>query len=175
MTSRTSLFAFASLVVLASAVPAAADSPTLLGVFKSWTAATTGAGDAKVCYAMAHPRSSTPANAKRDPIGFLVSNWPARKASSEPEVVAGYPYKDDSTVTAEIGADKFTFFVKNDGTAGSAWMKDTAEEARLVAAMRAGQQMSISGISRRGTLTRDTYALAGISDAIDKIRAACGS
>ena len=33
--------------------------------------------------------------------------------------------------------------------------------------------MSITGISSRGTLTRDNYSLAGISAALDKIDAAC--
>jgi hypothetical protein len=159
---------------LAAAAPALADA-TLLGVSNAWTAATTGTGDAKTCFVMAHPKSSVPTNVKRDPIGFLVSDWPGRKVSGEPEVVAGYPYKDGSTVTATIGTASFTFFTKNDGTAGSAWMKDPAEEARLITAMKGGSSMTVSGTSRRGTLTRDTYSLAGVSDALTKIHTACAS
>jgi hypothetical protein len=168
------MLVLASAALLAAATPALADA-TLLGVSNAWTAATTGTGDAKTCFAMAHPRSSTPANVKRDPVGFLVSDWPGRKVTGEPEVVAGYPYKDGSTVTASIGKDTFTFFTKNDGTAGSAWMKDPAEEARLITAMKGGALMTVSGTSRRGTLTRDTYSLAGISDALNRIHTACGS
>jgi hypothetical protein len=167
--------AIACAALLAGAVPAFADAPTLLGVFNGWTAASNGSGPAKVCYAMAHPTASTPKKANRDPIGFLVSDWPARNTKAEPQVVPGYPYKDGSTVTAEIGADKFTFFVKNDGDAGSAWMKDPAEEARLIDAMKRGSQLTVTGISRRGTLTKDTYSLAGISAALDKVHSTCGA
>jgi len=173
MLIRSGLLALASAALITIA-PASADSPTLLGVFNNWQAASTGAGDAKVCFVLAHPTASTPKKAKRDPIGFMINNWPARKAKGEPQVVAGYAYKDGSIVTAEIGADKFTFFTKNDGDAGSAWMKDPKEEARLVDAMKRGAQLIITGISRRGTMTRDTYSLKGISTALDKINTSCG-
>jgi hypothetical protein len=39
--------------------------------------------------------------------------------------------------------------------------------------MRSGQQMIVTGISKRGTMTHDTYSLAGVSDALDKIHAEC--
>lgn len=174
MSSRSLLLAIAAAGLLCGAAPVSA-APTLLGVFKSWTAASTGTGDQRVCYAISHPTSSLPAKAKRDPVGFLISNWPARKTPAEPEVVAGYPYKDGATVTAQVGADKFTFFTKNDGNDGSAWIKDPADEVRLVNAMKGGAQMTITGISRRGTLTTDNYSLAGLSDALDKIQGACSS
>jgi hypothetical protein len=174
MSSRILLLSVTSAAFLCGAMPAAA-TPTLLGVFKGWTAASTGAGDQRVCYAIAHPTSSLPAKAKRDPIGFLISNWPARKAAAEPEVVPGYVYKEGSTVTAQVGADKFTFFVKNEGDSGSAWIKDPADEVRLIDAIKRGSSMTITGVSRRGTLTTDNYSLAGVSDALDKIQGACSS
>lgn len=174
MSSRSLLLATAATALVCAVAPVSA-APTLLGVFKSWTAASTGAGDQRVCYAISHPTSSLPAKAKRDPIGFLISNWPARKTAAEPEVVAGYAYKDGSTVTAQIGVDKFTFFTKNDADAGSAWIRDTADEVRLITAMKGGAQMAITGVSKRGTLTTDNYSLAGLSDALDKIQGACSS
>jgi hypothetical protein len=164
----------AVLAALFAAPTSAADAPLQLGVFSSWTAFVAGTGDNKSCYVIARPQSSEPAKAKRDPIAFLITDWPARKAKAEPEVVPGYQYKDGSTVTAQVGSDKFNFFTKNDGGDGGAWVKTTADEARLITGMRSGQQMIITGISKRGTLTKDTYSLAGISDAVDKIHAACG-
>ena len=56
----------------------------------------------------------------------------------EPEIVPGYKYKDGSDVTAEVGSDKFSFFTKNDGEAGGAWVEAQADEARLVDAMKSG-------------------------------------
>jgi hypothetical protein len=168
MTSR--IAALAVTAAVAFAAPAYADNPVLLGVFKTWTAASVGVGSSKVCYVLAHPTSSLPAKARRNAIGFMVSNWPGRNAAAEPEVVAGYPYRDGSTVTAQIGGDRFTFFTKNDGSGGSAWIKDPADETRMIDAMKRGGTLIVTGTSKRGTTTTDNYALAGFGDALDKTR-----
>ena len=167
------LFVAASLALSA---PAMADNPTVLGTFKDWTALTAGTGAAKSCWIIAKPQFSLPAKAKRDAIGFLVTDWPARKAKAEPQAVPGYAYKEGSTVTAQVGSDKFEFFTKNDNDNGDgdAWIKSAADEARLVSAMRSGQTLIVTGISKRGTMTHDTYSLGGVSDALDKIHAECG-
>ena len=164
----------ATAVILLAAAPAMADAPLQLGVFQSWTAFVNGTGDSKSCYVIARPQSSEPAKIKRDPIAFLITDWPARKAKAEPEAVPGYQFKDGSVASAQVGADKFDFFTKNDGGQGGAWVQKTVDEARLVSALRSNGQMVVTGISKRGTMTHDTYALGGISDALDKIHAACG-
>jgi hypothetical protein len=165
------VFAAASL----AATQAAADSgPTLLGAFKNWSALQSVSGDGRACYAMSQPKSSEPKKAKRDPIYFLINNWPARHARDEVEVVSGYQFKADSMVTVQVGADKFELFTKNDGDSGTAWMKDAGDEARLVAAMSHGATAVVTGTSARGTMTKDTYSLGGISGALDKAHSACG-
>ena len=163
--------AFAAAIFVSSV--AADTPPTLLGSFNSWSAfqATTSGG--RTCYALAKPKSSEPKKAKRDPIYLLISDWPQRRTKSEPEIVPGYEYKTDSTVTAAVGSDKFEFFTKNDG-GGSAWIKEQADETRFVEAMKRGAQVIVAGTSQRGTMTHDTYALSGFSAALDKIHAACG-
>lgn len=167
----TGVFAAAAL----GATQAAADSgPTLLGAYKNWSALQAVSRDGKSCYAMSQPKSSEPKGAKRDPIYFLINTWPARPVKDEVEVVAGYPYKADSSVTVQVGSDKFELFTKTDGDSGTAWMKDAGEEARLVAAMARGATATVSGTSSRGTATKDTYSLSGISDALKKVHAACG-
>jgi hypothetical protein len=163
-----------SVAALLAAAPAHADAPLQLGTFQSWTAMVNGTGDSKSCYVIARPQSSDPAKIKRDPIAFLITDWPARKAKAEPEAVPGYQYKDGSVATAQVGSDKFDFFTKNDGGQGGAWVKTTVDEVRLVKALRMNSEMVVTGISKRGTMTHDTYSLGGISDAIDKIHAACG-
>lgn len=154
--------------------PSQANAPAMLGVYKAWAAYTAGAGDAKVCYALAQPKSSEPKNATRDPMFFLISDWPSRKVKGEVEVVAGYPYKDGSKVDTAIGSGKFTFFTQNDGADGNAWVEDLSKEPNLVDAMRHGARMIVTGTSARGTLTKDTYSLSGISAALDKIHSTCG-
>ena len=172
--SRKLALAILSTALLGAGPVAAADAPQLLGTFKDWGAYTDGTGSSKVCYALARPKSSLPAKARRDPIYFLISDWPGRSAKAEPEIVPGYPYRVGSTVTAAIGADKFTFFTKNEGSDGAAWIQSPADEQRLINAMRGGAEVVVTGTSSRGTLTTDTYSLSGISDALDKAHAACG-
>ncbi|HEY1614713.1 MAG TPA: invasion associated locus B family protein [Rhizomicrobium sp.] len=156
-------------------VPSAAlaDPPQVLGTFKNWSAYQTGTGSGKVCYALSRPTVSDPRKLKRDPAYFLINDWPGRKAKGEPEIVPGYQYKDGSDVTAEIGADKFSLFTKNDGGAGGAWVMAQADEERLITAMKGGAQVIVTGISKRGTMTHDTYSLVGLSEALDKIHQSC--
>ena len=102
---------------------AASDAQTLLGTSKDWSAFTSGSGSTRTCYALAKPASTAPKKIKRDPIYFLVTDWPSRKVKSEPEVVPGYQYKDGSTVTAQIGGASFELFTDNSGGAGAAWVR----------------------------------------------------
>jgi hypothetical protein len=166
---------FCGALLLAGTSPAAAaDEPALLGSFNSWSAYSLGSGDSKVCYALSKPTSEVPKRAKRDPAYFLINDWPGRKAKAEPEIVPGYQYKDASTVTVAVGSDNFSFFTKNDAGAGAAWVLAQADEERLIEAMKVNQSATVTGVSKRGTTTTDTYSLAGLGDALDKIHQTCG-
>ncbi len=173
--NRSSRFAVAAVLGLAAAAPAAAapDSPTLLGVSSAWSSFTSGTGSAKICYAVSKPTATSP-KAHRDPIYFVITDWPGRRTKSEPEVVPGYVYKDGAVVTVAVGSEKFTFFSQNDGGAGAAWIRARADEVKLIETMKRGGQLLVTGVSKRGTTTRDTYSLAGLPDALDKIHTACG-
>jgi hypothetical protein len=166
------LGAFAAAISISSV--AADTPPTLLGSFKDWSAFQSNTNQGRTCYALAKPSSSEPKKAKRDPIYLLISDWPLRKTRSEPEIVPGYQYKDGSTVSAAVGAEKFEFFTKNDGGAGSAWVQDQSNEVNFVEAMKRGSQIVVTGTSQHGTVTHDTYSLGGFSAALEKIHAACG-
>ena len=173
MTFRLPLYATAALAFAVLLSQPAHAEPAAIGSFKSWSVYTSGAGRDKVCYVLAQPKSSEPKKAKRDPIFFLIATWPKRNVLNEPSVVPGYPYKDGAKAGVQVGSDKFEFFTKNDGTNGGAWMESAADEKRLIDSMQRGQTMIITGTSARGTLTRDEYSLAGISAALDKVKATC--
>ena len=157
-----------------SAAKEKVERPSVLGQFKDWGAYSRGTGDSKVCYALSEPKSTDPTNVKRDKAYFLINDWPSRKSKGEPEIVPGYQYRDGSPVTVQVGEDKFTFFTKNQDGAGGAWVLNAADESKLISAMRSGGIALVTGTSTRGTVTHDSYSLAGISDAVDKIHDACG-
>ena len=157
----------------AGAAVAAEEKPALLDSFRDWHVYSVGAGTDRLCYALSQPKQMNPANLTRDSVFFLISSWPGRKVKNEPSVVPGYQYKVGSKVQVQVGADKFELFTKNDGSAGGAWLENPADEKKLVDAMKRGAEMSIPGTSLRGALTRDSYSLAGISAALDKVDATC--
>ena len=154
-------------VALASSFASAA--PTPLGTFKNWGAFETGDGDSKVCFALSKPIATEPAKIKRDPAFLLINDWPARRAKAEPEIVPGFLYKGGSSVTAQLGGDSVTFFTRDDG----AWVEAQSDEERLVNAMKTAPEAVVTGTSKRGTVVRDTYSLAGFADALDKVQSAC--
>jgi Invasion associated locus B (IalB) protein len=162
------------LALVAVALPAsAADQPTLLGVSREWTAYQASTSEGKVCYALSKPIAVLPKKAARDPIFVLVSTWPGRNVKDELQIVPGYPYKDGEPVYAQVGSTRTEFFTRNDANSGSAWVKEVSDEAALVAAMRGGSKMTVTGISQRGTKTTDTYSLEGITTALDRAHSAC--
>jgi hypothetical protein len=153
--------------------PAPNAGPSFLGTFKDWSAYSRGSGDKKVCYALSEPKAKQPAGVNRDPAYFLINDWPGRRARGEAEIVPGYQYRDGSNVTVEIGNGKITFFTKNEGRSGGAWVFNPADETRLLDAMRGGWTAVVTGTSKRGTITKDVYGLSGFGSALDAIHRAC--
>jgi invasion protein IalB len=152
-----------------TAAAAAAAQPTLLGQYGDWGAYTATPDSKKVCFSIAKPKSSTtsPAGRKRDPAYVFISTRPSENVRNEISVVIGYPFKGDAT--AEIGTTKFAMYTQNDG----AWIKNVAEEARLIDAMRKGADLTIKGVSTRGTQSTDTYSLKGLTQAMDRVAQEC--
>lgn len=151
-----------------AAVPS--DQPSLLGQFGDWGAYTAAPGGKKVCFVIAKPNSARtdPPNRPRDQPYFFISTRPAEKVKEEISTVVGYPLKPDSA-NAVIGAATFALYAQNDG----AWIKNAAEESRLIDAMRKGAELVIKGTSSRGTDTTDTYSLRGLSQALDRAAQDC--
>lgn len=165
--SRIAIAAFGFCLSITCAFAQA--GPTLLGTFDVWEAYKTSDGRTTVCWAVTQPQSKEPASAKRDPIYFLITTWPKANLVNEPSVVVGYEFKQGAQATIQVGSDKFNFFTKADG----AWLQEKAQEQRLIAAMRSNSEMTVKGMSKRGTLTTDTYSLKGLSSALDKVAEGC--
>jgi invasion protein IalB len=155
----------------AGAAPAAEGQPTLLGTYGDWGAYTANPGGKKVCFALAKPKTSKtePAGRKRDPAYIFISTRPSEKVKNEISVIIGYPFKSSSDATAEIGTTKFAMYTQNDG----AWIKNAADEPRLVDALRKGTDAVVKGTSAKGTASTDTYGLRGLAQALDRVGQEC--
>ena len=154
-----------------AAAPTGTAQPALLGQYGDWGAYAASPGGGKVCFALAKPKTTKvePVGRKRDPSYVFVSTRPAENVKNEVSVIIGYPFKTSSDATAEVGAAKFAMYPQNDG----AWIKNVAEEARMVDAMRKGADLTVKGTSGRGTASTDQYSLKGLAQALEKIEQEC--
>lgn len=161
-------FAIALIAVLAvSSAPASAKQ---IGAFKDWSAHAEGKGKAQTCWIYSEPVKDEGNYKKRGRIYLLVTHRPGEKTFNQVQFTAGYTYKKGSAVQVAIGSKKFELFTNGD----TAWARSTKDDKDIVAAMRGGARMIVTGQSARGTKTKDTYSLSGISAAHKAIGKACG-
>ncbi|WP_242390306.1 invasion associated locus B family protein [Polymorphum gilvum] len=159
----------AGLVLVLSGMTAAAQTPTLLKQHNDWAAYSHASGGGKVCFALTKPTQMLPGDRNHGEVFFFVSTRPGEGVSNEPSLQVGYPLKEGSNVSVDIDGRAFSMFTKNDG----AWVENAATEQQLVAAMKAGRQMTVKGESSRGTGTTYTFSLSGVTAAIDTASQAC--
>ena len=145
--------------------------PTLIGQFGTWGAYTATPNGKKVCFALAKPSSSktNPPNRPRDPAYAFISTRPAEKVVNEVSVMIGYTLKPGSESTLEVGGASYSMYTQGDGL----WIKNAAEEERMVEAMRKAADVVVKGVSAKGTESTDTFSLKGLSQALDKVAQDC--
>jgi hypothetical protein len=145
--------------------------PRLLGQYADWGAYTASPAGKKVCFAISKPTSSqtNPPNRPRNPAYMFISTRPTDKVADEVSVVIGYPFKPNSDASAEVGSTSFALYTQQDG----GWIKNAADEAHMVDAMRAGQTAVVKGVSAKGTQSTDVFTLKGLSQALDRIAQEC--
>ncbi|WP_298107467.1 invasion associated locus B family protein [Bradyrhizobium sp.] len=157
----------------ARAEPAVAGSsePTLIGQFGTWGAYMAMPNGKKVCFALAKPSSSktNPPNRPRDPAYAFISTRPAEKVVNEVSIMIGYTLKPGSESTLEVGGASYAMYTQGDGL----WIKNAAEEERMVEAMRKAADITVRGVSARGTETTDVFSLKGLSQALDRVAQDC--
>ena len=154
-----------------AAAAAGGAEPTLIGQFGTWGAYTAMPNGKKVCFALAKPSSSktNPPNRPRDPAYAFVSTRPAEKVVNEVSIMIGYAVKPGSESTLEVGGASYAMYTQGDGL----WIKNAAEEERMVEAMRKAADVVVKGVSAKGTETIDTFSLKGLAQALDRLAQDC--
>ena len=172
--TRLFLSAALALSTIAGAYAQGAVKPTLVATFSKWTTwsytgSYSGKGEGKVCYIYSEPEKMTPQKLDHGRVSFSITASPAEGISGEANFVTGYPMKEQSSVTVQIGDRSFTMFTQAD----SAWLVNKEDEAALLAAMKDGSSMLVKAVSRRGNETTYSYSLSGVTAAADKMIAEC--
>lgn len=159
------------IALIVIAVPAmAATKPESLGQFGRWTAFVHKEGKQKVCYIAAPPVKSSGKYKKRDDVFIMITHRPADKTRNVVSHVAGYDYDEGVAVVADVDGTQYVMVPNGD----SAWTPNQKTDDALTNSIVKGKTLEITGVSKRGTRTVDTYDLNGSFKAIKAIDKACG-
>jgi len=173
MTDRTNFAARAAAVLITMATAFAAyaqggGNPALVAQHGDW-GVYVNKGGAKVCFALSQPKERLPATLSRDPGYIFISTRPGDNVRNEFSVIVGFPMKDDADPSIQVGNDTFALYARQNG----AWIRNVAEENRLIDAMRKGRDLTMKSTSGRGNVTTDRYSLSGIVQALDRVAQEC--
>jgi hypothetical protein len=158
----------AAAVVLAAS-PAYAQTAKLLDTFRDWQVFVHEANDETVCFAASAPQEKQPPGVNRGSVFLYLTTWKKDDVRNEVSIKVGYTFKPESVPVVTVGSETFELYAKDD----KAFMRDPAEERKLIEAMMKGSSLTMTGLSSRGTKTEDTYSLYGLTAAIGHVEKAC--
>jgi invasion protein IalB len=171
MTDRLSLVLLAGLLLAAASAAHAqtGGAPKLVGQYGEWGVYVSQQQNSRVCFALTQPQERQPGNLRRGPGYIFLSTRPGDNVRNEFSAIVGFPIKEDADGVVQIGSDSFTLYGRNEG----AWIRNVAEEARLIEAMRKGRDLVMKTTSTRGNETTDKYSLSGVAQALDRVAQEC--
>ncbi|MCI0598886.1 MAG: hypothetical protein L0Y50_09045 [Beijerinckiaceae bacterium] len=152
----------------AAAEVSKAGKPSQLAIYGDWGVYFAKGEKSKTCYALAMPKDRAPSGLNRDPAYVFISNRPGENVRREISVIMGFPLKEDGA-RAEVAGSSFALIAKG----ANAWIKNNAEEARFVEALKKGSKLIVKASSIKGNVTTDSYSLAGLAQALERIEKEC--
>jgi hypothetical protein len=160
--------ALALLISCGSAVVASAQTRNV-SKFGDWTVYAHDEASGRICFASTPPRASDPPQDTGFKPLLYVSSWPREGVRAEVSVKTAAPLKPGGVGT--IIVDKASF--KLSGNGDRAYVLDSTEELKLLEAMKKGSSVIVVAQTEQGVVAKDTYSLAGITQALQAITAAC--
>lgn len=162
-------------LVLAAGAATAQESSNRVGANTDWSVFEET--DPKQCWAVSSPKETVNTRdgrvvaVRRGDILLFVSYLPEENVEGQISFTGGYPFREGSTVTVEIGDDTFELFTEGEW----AWTASAEDDAAIAAAMKQGADAIITGVSSRGTTTKDTFSLFGFTASMDEAAQRCAS
>lgn len=171
MKPRSILFAccIATFAAISNQAFAQTASASMIGQYGDW-GVYVSPGNARTCFALSQPRDRQPGGLKRDPAYLFLSTRPSDNIRNEFSVIVGFSLKEDANPSAQIGNDSYTLYARKDG---AVWIRNVAEEPRLIESLRKGRELVIKSTSTRGNETVDRYSLTGLAQALDRVAQEC--
>lgn len=158
------------------ALPAAAQtSQNVVATNTAWS--TFVDGNPKQCWSVS---AASQSENTRDGKSVAVSRGEIRlfvtyRAGAKGEVsfTGGYPFAAGSTVKLDVGGTVFELH-PDTSIKDWAWAGSPDDDAKIIAALKAGSDAVLTARSGRGTQTKDTFSLAGFSASNDEAIKRCG-
>jgi len=158
-------------VIVATSLAGAAtaqDQYARVALYKDWSVF--ASDDKASCFIASKPTSTearrngqdVTSSVRRGDIHVYITTIKNDGLINEVSFAGGYPFRDGSTVSMQIGSDSFELFTEGEW----AWPTSPDEDRKVVGSMRRGTNATITGVSGRGTTTKDRFSLIGFSDAL---------
>jgi hypothetical protein len=158
-----------ALIGACSSVMVASAQTRTVSKFGEWTVYAHDDASGRLCFAAAPPRASDPPQDTGFKPLLYVSAWPREGVRAEVSVKSASPLKPGAL--SSIIVDKSTFKLSANGD--RAYVLDPTDELKLLEAMKKGSSVIVLAQTEQGVMAKDTYALAGITQALQAITAAC--
>jgi len=129
----------------------------------------------KECWGVSSPKETVNTRdgrvvaVRRGDILLFVFYRPSAEVKGQVTFTGGYPFKPGSTVNVDIGGTQFELFSEGEW----AWPATTADDAKIITAMKRGAQAVVTGVSGKGTTTKDTFSLLGFTAALEDAEKRC--
>jgi hypothetical protein len=137
--------------------------------FGDWTVYAHDEASGRICFASSPPRASDPPQDTGFKPLLYVSSWPREGVRAEVSVKTASPLKPGAL--GSIIVDKATFKLTASGD--RAYVLDSTDELKLLEAMKKGSSVIVVAQTEQGVVAKDTYALSGITQALQAITSAC--
>ena len=129
----------------------------------------------KICFVTSAPnktvneRDNVVVSVNRGKIQLFVAYRPQDKTEGTVTFTGGYSFSEDRNVIMKIDATTYEM-----GTNGE-WAFPPNDEAdkKIIAAMKSGSEALVTALSRRGTVTKDTFSLLGFTAAFKEAKRRC--
>lgn len=106
---------------------------------------------------------------RRGNILLMTFYRPGAGVKGQVTFTGGYPFASGSTVNVNISGNQFEMFTEGEW----AWPASTADDAKIISAMKRGASAVLTARSGKGTVTKDTFSLSGYTAAVEDAEKRC--
>lgn len=158
-------------ITFAGAAASAQESTNRVATMTDWNVFTEESP--KECWGVSKPketvnsRDGQPVSVRRGDILLFVTFRPGK--AGEISFTGGYPFAGGSTVEVSVDGNAFQLFTDGEW----AWPGSADDDAKLLAALKAGTSATLTARSGKGTETKDTFSLRGFTAAMEDAGKRC--